>query len=83
VQRGQAVRVLLDGEEAPRYGIVEGLLPEGMLSEGGRLAVLPNRPQGGSQVAQVAIEQPATGTPCPIGRTGRVVFDTELRLPGR
>ena len=81
VQRGQAVRVLLDGEEAPRHGIVEGLLPEGMLSEGGRLAVLPTRPQGGSQVAQVAIEQPATGTPCPIGRTGRVVFD--LRLPGR
>jgi len=82
VATGQAARILIDGEQAPRYGKVAGWLPEAMLSQGGRIAVAPSRPQGGSRVVRVTIDQPQTGTPCPIGRTGRVIFDTELGLPG-
>jgi multidrug resistance efflux pump len=73
---GQQVRILLDGEEASRYGTVTGLMPEGMLGDGGRIALTPTRPHGGSQVVQVAMPEPPPGAPCLIGRTGRVSFDT-------
>lgn len=82
VNLGQPVRLLLDGEPEARSGTVQGWLPDGMAREGGRLAALPTRPRGGSQIVQIGIAPAAPGHPCPVGRTGRVLFDRPgLRLP--
>jgi hypothetical protein len=54
-----------------------------MAREGGRIAVLPTRPLGNSQLLRVAIAQPEAGTPCPIGRTGRLLLDRHVAPEGR
>ncbi len=71
---GTRVRLRLDGESEERPGKVTGWITDGTLRADGHLAVLPTRPRGASQVARVAIAQPR-GQECPVGRTGRVLFD--------
>lgn len=72
---GQTVRLRLAGEAEERPGTVLGWMPDGMAREGGRLAVLPTRPLGNSQLLRVAIAPPEPGAPCPVGRTGRLLLD--------
>ncbi|MGG5822649.1 HlyD family efflux transporter periplasmic adaptor subunit [Falsiroseomonas sp. HW251] len=82
IQPGQPARVLLDGDPTERAGVVHGFLPDGMVTEGGRIAAVPTRPRGGGQVVQVDIATPPQGPACPVGRTGRVIFERPVALPG-
>jgi multidrug resistance efflux pump len=72
---GRPARVRLDGDREARPATVVGLLPEGMAHEGGRLAALPSGPRGASKLVQLSIAPPGPDETCPIGRTGRVLFD--------
>lgn len=81
VAPGQAARLRLAGESAEVVGTVIGWVPEGMARDGGRLAVLPTRPRGNSQLLQIALDPPTRGAPCPVGRTGRVVMERSARAP--
>lgn len=81
VAPGQQARLRLAGESTELLGTVTGWVPEGMAREGGRLAVLPTRPRGNSQLLQIALDAPPRGAACPVGRTGRVVMERSSRLP--
>lgn len=82
IAAGQRAWLRLDGESADRAGTVRGWLPEGMTQEGGRLAVVPTRPRGRSQVAEIALDAPPDGAACPVGRSGRVLFERTRGILG-
>jgi len=73
---GSAARFRLAGEREARPGIVLGRHGEASGRDGTNLAAQPSRPHGLSALVQIALEPFQPGTLCPVGRTGRVHFDS-------
>jgi len=79
---GTTARFRLAGERQERLGIVLGRDGEASAHESRNLAARPGRPHGGSALVRIAVEPFDAGTPCPVGRTGRVHFDsTGISIP--
>lgn len=73
--RGTSARLRLAGEQREWPGMVVGRLGEGVVREADNLAALPSRPVAPSALVKIALEPLPEGTPCPVGRVGRVLFE--------
>ena len=70
--QGTPVRLRLAGSGLEWRGRLTGFLPDSTSAES--MAALPSRPREPSILAQVALDPPPAETPCPVGLTGRAVF---------
>ncbi len=72
LQQGAPVRLRLAGSRLEWRGRLTGFLPDSTSADS--MAALPSRPREPSILAQVALDPPPAETPCPVGLTGRAVF---------
>ncbi len=70
---GSAVRLRLAGQRGEWQGRLSAFLPDSTAPDS--MAALPTRPREPSILAQVALDAAPAGTPCPVGLTGRAVFE--------
>ncbi|WPB84919.1 HlyD family efflux transporter periplasmic adaptor subunit [Sediminicoccus rosea] len=75
VPPGSTARLRLAGEAVERRGMVVGRQGEAEAREGGNLAALPTRTPGQTALLRIALPPFEPEKACPVGRTGRVIFD--------
>jgi len=73
---GSPARFRLAGERKERLGVVLGRHGDAPGRDGSNFAAQPGRPHGLSALVKIALEPFEPGTLCPVGRTGRVHFDS-------
>ncbi|MEI6159930.1 MAG: HlyD family efflux transporter periplasmic adaptor subunit [Roseococcus sp.] len=73
---GSPARLRLAGETRERVGVVVGRHGEGQTRESGNLAAQPSRQPGQSALVRIALPPFEPGMLCPVGRVGRVIFET-------
>lgn len=76
LQPGTPVRLRLAGSRQEWRGQLTGFLPDSTSADS--MAALPSRPREPSILAQVALDAPPAETPCPVGLTGRAVFQRSV-----